>query len=114
MAEPWNELREQARSLLSLADRLEAEAKEAREPDDRMLCLRDLRELFGFSRESLRSASESGLPVVRGPRGKLMASRRDVESWIRSRRWQPNSARRATTDFEDHDAACLRALGGGK
>lgn len=51
-----------------------------------------LKERYGFSRESLASAARDGLPVHLGPKRRIMAFSRDVEAWIRSRKWQPRKA----------------------
>ncbi len=86
-------LRARAIELRAIAADLEAQA----DAEDRQgaaqraqaLDLGALAEEFGFSRQSLASAAAHGLPVHRGPRGRLMAFREDVEAWIRSRAWTP-------------------------
>lgn len=62
-------------------------------------------EATGWSRESLRSAAEKGLPVYRGPRGKIQVRQSDIDAWITSRPWRPvRSARPAASDLDEWQA----------
>ena len=113
MSEPWVALREQARSLLALADELEAASSDNTSSDE-LLDLKRLKEEFGFSRESLKSAGEKGLPVHLGAKGRLCAFRSDVVAYVKSRRWTPTKKRPESANIADHDAATLRLLQGGR
>jgi hypothetical protein len=97
-----------ATELRHLADALETEARQqatiTAQPSP-ALDLGSLRAEFGFSRESLASAARDGLSVHRGPRGRLLAFRSDVESWIRSRAWAPSTRRLSETEPEDESLA---------
>lgn len=78
------------------------------------LSLSQLSAEFGFSRESLASAARDGLSVRRGPKGRLMVRRVDVEEWLLARPWTPRARRQdSSIDLDAHDTATLRLLQGG-
>lgn len=71
---------------------------------DPWLTMADL-ETRGWSRESLASAAKQGLPVYRGPRGKIQVRQSDIDAWITSRPWRPvRSARPAASDLDEWQA----------
>jgi hypothetical protein len=115
---PGTTLRSRAAELRAIASALEAEAdaldRTAQQTGSEALGLAELREAFGFTRESLKTAQAHGLAVHKGPRGRVMAFRSDVESWIRSRAWTPTARKveRSEDDALDAALAELSALGG--
>lgn len=66
-------------------------------PDD-WLDLKQLTKEFGFSRESLASAARDGLAVSKGPKGRLLVRRSDVEAWLVSRPWKAPAPKQKTED----------------
>src|SRR5690606_8526966 len=111
-------LRARAAELRAIASSLEAEAdtldRNAHQSGSEALGLPELREAYGFSRESLKTAQAHGLPVHKGPRGRVLAYRADVDAWIKSRAWQPacRKAERTENDALDAALAELSALDG--
>lgn len=109
------QLRAKAATLRALADDLDlqAESVEDTAPTAEALNLQELK-AYGFTRQSLRSAAEKGLPVHRGPRGRIICYRADVDAWIKSRAWTPSSrkAERTEDDALAQAEAELMALGG--
>lgn len=115
---PGRSLRSQAAQLRAIASELEAQAdafdRNERQSAAEALGLPQLGAEYGFSRESLKSASEHGLPVHKGPRGRLTCFRADVDAWIRSRAWTPTARKieRSEDDALAQAEAELLALGG--
>lgn len=111
-------LRERASELRAIASALEAQAEAPQRlsasQSAQALDLRSLSSEYGFTRQSLGSAAANGLPVHRGPRGKLMAFREDVESWIRSRAWVPRRRQAeglTGADLEQAEGDFLASIG---
>lgn len=73
------------------------------------LSLRQLSAEYGFSRESLASAARDGLNVHRGPKGRLMCRRADVEEWLSSRPWTPATTKRGSPGSADDTDAKIGA-----
>ena len=109
------QLRAKAATLRALADDLDlqAESVEDSAPTAEALNLEALK-AYGFTRQSLQSAAEKGLPVHKGPRGRLICYRADVDTWIKSRAWTPSSrkAERTEDDALAQAEAELMALDG--
>lgn len=109
------QLRAKAATLRALADDLDlqAESLEDTAPTTEALNLQELKR-YGFTRESLKSAAHNGLAVHKGPRGRLICYRADVDAWIKSRAWTPSSRKveRTEDDALAQAEAELMALGG--
>lgn len=73
------------------------------------LSLAQLTAEFGFSRESLASAARDGLNVHRGPKGRLMVRRADVEQWLSARPWTPPCPKQASPKSADDTDAKIGA-----
>lgn len=111
--DPETETSKRSKALRSIGEALIALAETADPPreDDPWLTLADLTK-EGWTRESLKSAAQTGLPVKRGPRGKIFVRRSAVDEWIESRDWKPGPRKVTPTDsLEDAHEATARALG---
>ena len=97
-------LRALADAQRALADAIDAVAESlatTTEPDP-WLGLDQLRAQYGITRESLGAATNRGeLSPKRGPKGRVMVRRSDVEAWIESRPWTPSSRQAAPADDLD-------------
>ncbi len=107
------QLRSNAAQLHALAENLEAQADAVEAQvttSNEALDLKQLAERFGFSRESLARATDNGLKVHRGPRGRVMAFEADVLAWIRERDWKPVRKARSPVESQDESDARNAAL----
>jgi len=110
------QLRSKAVQLRAMADDLEAEAERSEALGAPVsadwLSMRELSSEYRFTRQSLAQAAANGLPVSKGPKGRLMVKRSDVEAWLAGRDWTPAKPKaKAPADLDEAHAAAARALG---
>lgn len=112
-------LRLQAEQMRVMADQLDAQADELQSQSSQdgseWVFMAALESDYGFTRQSLRAAADSGLPVSRGAKGRIMCRRSDVDRWIASRPWKPGKGsckpKPGASDLQAAHEASMRALG---
>lgn len=108
-------LRIQAQNLRTQADALEATAaalEVAPAADDPWLTLPEMEEQYHITRQVLAAAQQRGeLAPRRGPKGRVMIRRSEIEAWIESRAWTPRRTVKATApDLDEWEAQAEREL----